>query len=522
LNSIEGLRVQQHELRIARPGRLRRVIDRLTARRLNLVALLLWTILIAAIVASLRPPIPVIWGDTPPFLESALRTLETGRLTVVGGRDPGYPAILAMTFGLNGDLRTVVVLQEAMCTALILALAATAQIVAGSPYALLPVILLAMYPGVLMFRNVITAEMFYLVFLTLAVLGLLLATSAKEALRFWLIGGAVFFAALATCCKSQGLFVLVAVTVLGAWIAWPYTPRRLAPLMVSCVAALALILTLSRVAVSPSDRTSVVFVAKTFFCNHLNIVLASEAARRELATVAGDGADAFRARLTTDLASKRNSWPTLGFFGDECFYDTGLDQYLTKPGENSTGSLPRDIAANYWRIFLAAILDRPLLYIGKIVHQVAYGASVAWPPYGLEPTIPVSSDDVVHVDEIMSRHGLSARASTMADRPVRGWVLGNLGSVSRGLFRGLSAAFVASGVLWILAAASGRYPAFSTRGGIVIILWLASILTSAVAHTLDIWRYLVPSTPMVALMLSLCGVEFTKVLGGHRGQLRGP
>jgi hypothetical protein len=495
------------------------VIDRLTARRFNLAGVCLWLILIAAVIVSLRSPIPVIWGDTPPFLESALRTLETGRPTVVGGRDPGYPAILALTFGLNGDLRTVVVLQEAACTALILALAAAAQFLAGSPFALLPVILLAMYPGVLMFRNVITAEMFYLVFLTLAMLGLLLATSAREAPRFCLIGAAIFFAALAGCCKSQGLFVLVVVIALGLLIAWPYTLRRLAPVMFSCAAALALILTLSRVGVSPSDPASVVFVAKTFFCNHLNIVFASEAARRELAAAAGDGADAFNARLAADFASKRNTWPTLGFFGDECFYDTGLDQYLANSGEHPSTPRSYDIAASYWRIFLAAIRDRPRLYIGKIVHQIAYGASVAWPPYGLEPRIPVSTDDVVHVEEIMSRHGLPA--FPVADRPVRGWVLGNLGWVSTGVFRGLSAAFVAAGVLWIIASASGRYPAFSARGGMIIVLWLASILTSAAAHTLDIWRYLVPSTPMVALMLSLSGVEFAKAIGVHRRQSPG-
>jgi hypothetical protein len=509
-------------LAVARRGRLRLVIGRLAARRLNVVGLLLWAILVAAVVASLRPPVPVIWGDTPPFLESALRTLEAGRLSVVGGRDPGYPTILALTFALNGDLHTVVLLQEAAYAALILALAAAAQILAGSPYALLPVILLAMYPGVLMFRNVITAEMFYLVFLTLAVLGLLLATSAKEALRLGLIAAAVLFAALATCCKSQGLFALVAVMALGFWIARPYTPRRLAPVIFACVAALALLMTLSRAGVSSSDRASAVFVAKTFFCNHLNIVFASKAARREIAAVAGSDADEFTAQLAADFASKRGSWPLLGFFGDECFYDANLDQYLTKTRENPSGLRPHDIAASYWRIFLAAILDRPLLYIGKIALQMAYGASVAWPPYGLEPSIPVSTDDVVHVAEIASRHGVPALASTAAERPVRGWILGDLGQVSITLFRGLSAAFIGCGILWILAAASGRYPAFSVRGGILIVLWLASILTSAAAHTLDIWRYLVPSTPMVALMLSLSGVALAKAIGGHRRQMRGP
>ena len=53
---------------------------------------LAWAALLVAIVVSFRPAVPVTWGDTPSFVESALRTLEAGRPTVAGGRDPGYPA----------------------------------------------------------------------------------------------------------------------------------------------------------------------------------------------------------------------------------------------------------------------------------------------------------------------------------------------------------------------------------------------------------------------------------------------
>jgi hypothetical protein len=69
---------------------------------------LAWAVLLMAIVVSFRPAVPVIWGDTPSFVESALRTLEAGRPTVAGGRDPGYPALLAVTFALGGGLETVV------------------------------------------------------------------------------------------------------------------------------------------------------------------------------------------------------------------------------------------------------------------------------------------------------------------------------------------------------------------------------------------------------------------------------
>jgi hypothetical protein len=90
-------------------------------------AVLAWAALRMAIVVSFRPAIPVIWGDTPSFMESALQTLEAGRPTVAGGRDPGYPVFLAETFALGGDLATVMRLQQAAWTVLMLVLAATAH-----------------------------------------------------------------------------------------------------------------------------------------------------------------------------------------------------------------------------------------------------------------------------------------------------------------------------------------------------------------------------------------------------------
>jgi hypothetical protein len=45
----------------------------------NIVSSISWTILATTIPVSVRPPIPVIWGDTPPFVESAFRTIEAQR-----------------------------------------------------------------------------------------------------------------------------------------------------------------------------------------------------------------------------------------------------------------------------------------------------------------------------------------------------------------------------------------------------------------------------------------------------------
>jgi hypothetical protein len=469
----------------------------------NIVSLLSWAILATIIVVSFRPAVPVIWGDTPPFVESAFRTIEAQRPTVFGGRDPGYPAFLAVTFALGGDLDTAVLLQEAAWAILMIALAATAHRVTRSPYSLWPIILLAMYPGLLMHRNTITAETLYSVVLNLAVIGFLLATSVKNPIRCWLVAGAILIAAVAPCFKSQGILVAAAAIPLGVWIAWPETPGRLAPVVVSSAAALVLVATGSRLGAFPFDEASVVFVDKTLFCNHLNIVLTSEAARREIAVATGDRSEAMFARLAADFDSKRDRWPVLGFFGDECLLDTVLDQYLAKNGTDTS----RQVAAAYRRIFFEAILDRPVLYVGKVLHQMYYAIWFSWPPYGLEPTIPVSNNDVPHVSEILKEHRSLIRAVEIRNVPVRGWMLSDFGSASVYLFRGLSAAFVAAVVFWMVVGVRGRRAELSMPATAVIVLWVVSILSSAAAHTLDEWRYLVPSTPMVGLLLSILCAE---------------
>ena len=43
-------------------------------------AVLAWAAMLVAIVMSFRPAVPVIWGDTPPFLESANRVSQLAGL----------------------------------------------------------------------------------------------------------------------------------------------------------------------------------------------------------------------------------------------------------------------------------------------------------------------------------------------------------------------------------------------------------------------------------------------------------
>jgi hypothetical protein len=466
---------------------------------------LAWAALLVAIVVSFRPAVPVIWGDTPSFVESALRTLEAGRPTVAGGRDPGYPTFLAVTFAFGGDLGTVVRLQQAAWAVLMLALAATAQGATRNAGGLVLIILVATYPGLLLFRNVLTAELLFAVFLNLSMAGLLVATCVGKTARCCAVAASVLCAALAACFKSQGALVPIAAALLGARLARPDTSARLAVIAVSVAAALALLAAGSRFGASDSDDASVVFVPKTLFCNHLNIVLASDAARREIVSAAGDRADATMARLAADFAAEPGRWPVLGFFGDACLFDTVLDRDFAGGAGNAAGA-----AAAYRRIFLTAVRDRPLAYAGKFVRQMAYGVSVAWPPYGLDPAIPVSTDDVPHVSDIMARHGRAAQPIDLQGSPVRIGLLSDLPGISAYLFRALSTAFVIAVIFWTVTAVRRRCPGFLTRAGIVIVMWAASIATAAGAHTLDVWRYLIPAVPMVGLMLSLFAVELAE------------
>ncbi len=464
--------------------------------------MLAWTALLVAIAVSFRPAIPAIWGDTTPFVESAFRTLETGMLTVAGGRDPLYPAYLAVTFASGGGLETVVRLQQAAWAILVLALAATAQATTRNGVALAPIVLVAIYPGLQLFTNVLTADLLFAVFLNLAAAGLLVAACVGKTARCGAVAAAVPCAALAACFRSQGLLVPIVAILVGVRLARPDTPARLAVIAVSVAAALMLLATGSRFAAANADQASAVFVEKTLFCNQLDIVLASDAARREIASAAGGRAGATMARLDADFAAEPGRWPVLGFFGDACLFDSALDRDLAGDSGNTA-----DAAAAYRRIFLAALRDRPLAYAGKFVRQMAYGAVLAWPPYGLDPAIGESTDDVPVVSDILARHGRAASAIDLQGGSVRIGLLVDLPEFSTWLFRALSASFVIAVLFWMVSAVRRRRRAFVTRGGIVIAMWAASIATVAIGHTLDVWRYLVPGVPMVGLMLSLFAAE---------------
>jgi hypothetical protein len=128
----------------------------------------------------------------------------------------------------------------------------------------------------------------------------------------------------------------------------------------------------------------------------------------------------------------------------------------------------------------------------------------------------VSTDDVPLVSGIMTRHGRAAQPTDLQGEPVRIGLLSDFPRVSPHLFEALSTAFVIAVIFWAVTAVRRRRPRFLTRAGIVIVMWLASIVTAAAAHTLDVSRYLVPAVPMVGLMLSLFTAELIETTASLR------
>ena len=470
--------------------------------------LLWWALLALAIALSVRAPAPVIWGDSPPFLESALRTLETRRPVVVGGRDAGYPEFLAANFALGGDLVSSVVVQMGLWLVLIVALAATVRILTGRAYALLPIIVLAMYPGLLIYRNVIAAEMLYAAFLGFAAIALLFGLAAGALTRCVMTCIGLQCAAAAACCKSQGFAVLVVAGVVALLANRSSGILRQVALILACVLAVGIVATASRIGASSSDDASRLFVPKTLFCNHADIILASEPARALIEKAAGANGGRMLARLASDMQLRPEAWPILGFFGDQCLFDPVLDQYLSAGGAQHARKV-------YLAAFARGILDRPLLYLRKLGRQFYYGAWSSWPAHGLEPSIPYSSDDIPHIAAILRQHGFAASTAELS-KPVKTWLLSDLGPISIALFELLSLLFVASAALALVLAWGGQQQQFVIQAGVLLSLWAASTFPSAAVHTLDIKRYLIPATPIVALLLSLTLIELVEMLARQR------
>ena len=121
-----------------------------------------------------------------------------------------------------------------------------------------------------------------------------------------------------------------------------------------------------------------------------------------------------------------------------------------------------------------------------------------------------------HVSDIITQHGFAARLNDLHGEPIPLGLLSDLPRISTYLLQALSASFIGAIVYWAVNAVRRRRVEFVTRTSIVIMMWVASIATAAAAHTLDVWRYLIPSVPMVGLTLSLLVAELADAVVPRR------
>src|SRR5260370_4980768 len=102
--------------------------------------------------------------------------------------------------------------------------------------------------------------------------------------------------------------------------------------------------------------------------------------------------------------------------------------------------------------------------------KMLWGPGSRRPPTAPAPAIPVSTDDVPHVSDIMTRHGLTIQPVDLQGGPVRIGLLSDLPGISAYLYRALSTAFVIAVMILTVAALRRRRAAFVTRGGVRIVL----------------------------------------------------
>lgn len=457
---------------------------------------MMWLSIFIAIGFSLRQPVPLVWGDSPGFLESALLTLASGSPITVDGRDTAYPTLLAFVFAHGGNLSDIVLLQQASWALTVVLVAWTVVHVTGRHLTLIPVLLLAIYPGELIYRHIVLAESFYSV--TLALVGCLavLAIQSTGRVRSTTLAFGTLIAGIAACLKSIGLFVVVLMVLLSLW----FVIRRLAWhsgfIIVSVIAAISLVAGNSYVRSSSPDPYSHLFVQKTLFCNHADIFLKSEGARQLATALLGDTSGRFLARVSEDVSSKSQSWPTLGFYADACQFDPELDRLAS---ENSKGV---GAAKVYRSLFLSSLGDSPLDYARKVFHQIRYGLVMAWPPNGGVELIKNTESAYTRVSQLMSGNESRDKIGLSESASVSGWSQGTLEVyLWRIVSLVVAAVVLGTPIAWIFRARLNR--TLLVQLSLVSALWFSSIVIPALTTTLDIWRYISPSTPLAALAVAL-------------------
>jgi hypothetical protein len=494
-------------------------------------------LLILGTAAALRwhlPRAPLLDPDSWGYLNPAVSKLTGGTFQHTFGRNFVYPAFIFVVLCLFGDYGALTLCQHllGLLTGVWLALAwnVLSLFLAGTArtrqiarfIGLVPVAIYLFSPSPLLFEHTVRPESVFPFFLALSFLFNLLAIQAGYVVRRPGRERICLMANLFVTCVAQALkpsmgFGLIAANLpLACWLVRHGDPWSVkAPVTGIALALVALTLWLPERILARADPVSITFLPTMLFTIHANIIrqqLRDDLHNGTTAPYAPEWLAAFDRHFERVLdeagTPEHKPWHTLGFNADDLIYRDSVFDPFFGPGHE------HEVAAfclhYYWRTWL----HRPGPMLGKIANQLklAYFPPAgdfrrlsslrsglrhgkarrhllsaeyqkAWicaTDPGIYPRLMLSHDAEAYVHAL---HGLRRARATTIELPLLNFLNALLN--------------VLNPVLMLLALLCGA--ALLTRPGdralagavwLLLLVNFAMYLTVAMAHTLDIDRYL--------------------------------
>lgn len=462
---------------------------------------------LASLLVGTRSLVPLIWNDSTSYLNSAVQSVAHNAYVVTNGVNVGYVAVLAAVLGTGAGLGVVVLLQQLAWAASVSLCGYTLLKITHArgvwlAWFAVPLLLMATYPGIQIYNNIIMTEALYTASLTSALCFALLAWSSKTTPMALLhLVAAVAAACFAALTKAQGLAAFGVIATATLCIAARLSWKAVAILAVLLALSAALIWQGQLLRERNEERTSALFGSKTLFCLHLDLVLDAQSTSRLAQSTFGSSSPVIMARLNHDFQSRTGAYKTLGFYADDCQFDTELDSLGIAANVGGVAGL----AAWYRQAFLDSIVENPFRYARKVVKQLLYGLKMAMPPHALGSTVDDVQERRMTAIEIVNRFAPNEARLSREHLPVSAPLVGHYPAVANFVYRGFSL-MIAAALIASLAASvlSGpRQKRIVLYAALSSLVWLSNIASVALTHTLDIWRYIVPVVPVGIVSFSL-------------------
>lgn len=249
------------------------------------------------------------------------------------------------------------------------------------------------------------------------------------------------------------------------------------------------------------------FGPKTIFCNHLDVVLpafdASTAERARVATLMGN------------VLRAPSTWTLMGFDGDRCVYDPAMTDAI----KAAAGAEGMSTAAWQNREFIRAVAARPAAYAKDVFRQLA--------DYMLHPVVDVDHHgQSVMPDDVWERFApFMGRIRMTRDQfvgEVGSWVptayprLAGWGKLGLYSVVATFAVFTLGGTALALGALATMRGRVDLRLEAVVVatgaFTMAFVMTTALAHSFDIGRYLTDILPFTLIWWFVSAAYLAQIL----------